>query len=98
MVRSAVGQTAVAGAEAQLHEHAVDPAPELETHRLQGAGVAEAEFLMQGDGGAVAGIAVLTSASFAPYAAAFGLLSCLGCAFVLRRQFARLALTRSTRR
>jgi len=37
--------------------------------------------------GAIAGLIVLASATVAPYAAAFGLFSCLGCAFVLTRQF-----------
>ncbi len=37
--------------------------------------------------GAVAAVAVLTSAQFAPYATVFGLLSYAGCAFVLLRQF-----------
>ena len=37
--------------------------------------------------GAVAGLAVLTSASAAPYAAGFGVMSCLGCTLVLLRQF-----------
>ncbi len=37
--------------------------------------------------GVLAAVAVLASAQFAPYATAFGLLSCAGCAFVLLRQF-----------
>jgi len=37
--------------------------------------------------GALAALVVLASASVAPYAAAFGLLSCTACALVLRRQF-----------
>ncbi len=36
--------------------------------------------------GAFTGLAVLASAPVAPYAAAFGLLSCIGCALVLLRQ------------
>ncbi|HEU5123188.1 MAG TPA: hypothetical protein VFW05_03890 [Verrucomicrobiae bacterium] len=36
---------------------------------------------------AFAGLAVLASAPFAPYAAAFGLLSWSGCALLLFRQF-----------
>lgn len=37
--------------------------------------------------GAIAGLAVLASASIAPYAAAFGLFSCIGATIVLSRQF-----------
>jgi hypothetical protein len=36
---------------------------------------------------AVAGLAVLTSASVAPYATAFGVLNCICCTFLLLRQF-----------
>jgi ABC-type tungstate transport system substrate-binding protein len=36
---------------------------------------------------AMAGLAVLVSPRFAPYAAMFGLASCLACALVLLRQF-----------
>jgi hypothetical protein len=36
---------------------------------------------------ALAAVAVLASARFAPYATAFGLVSWAGCAFVLLRQF-----------
>jgi hypothetical protein len=35
----------------------------------------------------VAGLTVLASETFAPYAAVFGLVSCVGCALVLVRQF-----------
>ena len=35
---------------------------------------------------AVAGLGVLASAGVAPYAAGFGAVSCVGCAWVLRRQ------------
>ena len=37
--------------------------------------------------GAMAGLTVLASATLAPYVAAFGLFSYMGCAFVLTRQF-----------
>lgn len=37
--------------------------------------------------GALAALAVLTSALVAPYAAVFGLLSCIACALALLRQF-----------
>jgi len=36
---------------------------------------------------ALAAVVVLASSLFAPYAAAFGLVSCLWCALVLHRQF-----------
>lgn len=36
---------------------------------------------------AVAGLAVLASASVAPYATAFGVMSCIGCTLRLLRQF-----------
>ena len=36
---------------------------------------------------ALTGLAVLVSARVAPYAAAFGFISCVGCALALRRQF-----------
>ena len=36
---------------------------------------------------ALAGLTVLVSPRFAPYAAGFGLVSCLACAFLLLRQF-----------
>jgi hypothetical protein len=36
---------------------------------------------------AIAGVVVLASATFAPYAATFGLASCTWCVFTLRRQF-----------
>lgn len=47
--------------------------------------------------GALAGLAVLASAPAAPYAAVFGLMSSIGCALVLVRQFqvARTASGRS---
>jgi len=35
----------------------------------------------------IAGLTVLASPLFAPYAAAFGLASCIACTFVLLRQF-----------
>ena len=37
--------------------------------------------------GAIAGLAVLASAAMAPYATAFGVMSFIGCARVLLRQF-----------
>ncbi len=37
------------------------------------------------------GLTILASAQFAPYAAVLGLVSCMGCALVLQRQF-RVAL------
>jgi hypothetical protein len=37
--------------------------------------------------GAIAGLAVLASASIAPFATAFGVMSCIGCALVPLRQF-----------
>lgn len=37
--------------------------------------------------GALAAVGVLASATYAPYAAALGLLSCAGCALRLLRQF-----------
>lgn len=37
--------------------------------------------------GVIAGLLVLASAASVPYAAVFGLFSCLGCAVVLTRQF-----------
>ncbi|MBC8002495.1 MAG: hypothetical protein H7X97_07895 [Opitutaceae bacterium] len=37
--------------------------------------------------GALAALTVLASAPFAPYAAGFGLASCLGCGLLLIRQF-----------
>jgi hypothetical protein len=45
--------------------------------------------------GATAALGVLVSATAAPYAAAFGLLSCLGCAIVLVRQTREVRLTSS---
>jgi hypothetical protein len=36
---------------------------------------------------ALAGVTVLMSATAAPYAASSGLLACIGCAFILLRQF-----------
>ena len=36
---------------------------------------------------ALAGLTVLASPLFAPYAAGFGLVSCIACAFLLLRQF-----------
>ena len=40
----------------------------------------------------IAGGVVLLSATAAPYAAMFGILNCLGCAFVLRRRFSRIGI------
>ena len=37
--------------------------------------------------GAFAALVVLVSAPVAPYAAAFGLVSCMGCALIMLRQF-----------
>jgi hypothetical protein len=37
--------------------------------------------------GALAAVVVRLSAAFAPYAAGFGLVSCITCAFLLLRQF-----------
>ena len=45
--------------------------------------------------GATAALEVVVSATVAPYAAAFGLLSCLGCAIVLVRQTRDERLTSS---
>jgi len=45
--------------------------------------------------GTIAALGVVVSATVAPYAAAFGLLSCLCCAIVLVRQMREVRLTSS---
>lgn len=42
---------------------------------------------------ALAGLAVMASPLFAPYAAGFGLVSCVACALVLRRQLPAVQTT-----